>query len=427
MPDHSKELIRLLCQSVQSGVLQKAVFSGPGRPAEPIRRVDVRPIEIRDGKRYQFSAQTETQQTHRNLDASQAAAEFTRLCRDVYRNVRLETEFAVSEARVSKKGDWLLKTKAISKAKDSSPAEVASHNRTRNYLIPEGVPCPFLIHTGIMLHDGSVRASHSKKFRQINRFLEFINDIVDVLPTDRPLRIVDFGCGKSYLTFATHYLFSTILQRPCHLIGLDHRTDVIETCRKVTNSLSLQNLEFHVGDIAGYALDTPADLMISLHACDTATDDAILQAIQWNCAAILAVPCCQHELNEALSESALAPITTYGITKDRFAAIATDTMRAALLTSCGYQTQVMEFIETEHTPKNLLIRAIRRSGTSGSRAAADKALADVRNLRSQLGVEPLTLERRLMDSGLLESKARPEDDDTNPYGSSTHPQRNAAS
>lgn len=427
MPDHSKELVRLLCQSVKSGVLKKAVFSGPGSQAEPIRRVDVRPIEIRDGKRFQFSSQTETQETHRNLDAIQAAAEFARLCHDVYRNVRLETEFAVSEARVSKKGDWLLKTKALTKPKDTPAIQFDSHNRTRNYLIPEGVPCPFLIHTGIMLHDGSVRASHSKKFRQINRFLEFINDIVDALPSDRPLRIVDFGCGKSYLTFATHYLFSEILKRPCHIIGLDRRADVIETCHKVTQTLSLQNLEFHLGDIAGYLSDSPVDLVISLHACDTATDHAIAQAIEWNCSAILAVPCCQHELNEVLAETALAPITTYGITKDRFAAIVTDTMRAALLTACGYQTQVMEFIDMEHTPKNLLIRAIRRSGGTSPTAAAHKANADVRNLRAQLGVEPLTLERQLMEFNLLQPKIGQSAVEATESSSDTAPRQDVAS
>ena len=247
-----------------------------------------------------------------------------------------------------------------------------------------------------------MRADHSRKFRQINRFLEFIHDIAGALPSDRPLRIVDFGCGKSYLTFATHYLFSSILKRECHIVGLDRRTDVIDTCRKVVNSLSLSNLEFHVGDIAGFLSNGPVDLMISLHACDTATDDAIAQAIQWNSCAILAVPCCQHELNELLSETALSPITAYGITKDRFAAIATDTMRASLLTASGYQTQVMEFIDMEHTPKNLLIRAIKRkSGSAGAKAAGDKALTDVRQLRSQLGVGPLTLERRLNEHGVL--------------------------
>ena len=412
MPDHSKELVRLLCRSVLSGGLQKAVFSGPRIATESIRRVDVRPVEIRDSRRFQFTLQTETQQTHRNLDADEAAAEFTRLCQGVYRNVRLVTDSATSEARESGKGVWRLKTTRAPDASlntegNSSAPEVESHNRIRNYLIPEGVPCPFLIHTGIMSRDGSVRANHSRKFRQINRFLEFIHDIADALPSDRPLRIVDFGCGKSYLTFATHYLFSSILKRECHIVGLDRRTDVIETCRKVVTSLSLQNLEFHVGDIAGFLSHDPVDLMISLHACNTATDDAIAQAIQWGSSAILVVPCCQHELNEILPETALPPITTYGITKDRFAAIATDTMRASLLTASGYQTQVMEFIEMEHTPKNLLIRAImRKSGSGSAKAAGDKALKDVRQFRSQLQIEPLTLERRLYELGVLPSPSQ---------------------
>ena len=419
MPDHSRELVRLLCESVLSGGLQKAVFSGPLIATESIRRVDVRPVEIRERRFFQFTSQTETQQTHQNLDASAAAEEFTRLCQNVYGNVRLVTDSATSDARTSRKGVWFLKSKAAPAEKtipdeNSSGLESGSHNRIRNYLIPEGVPCPFLIHTGIMSRDGSVRANHSRKFRQINRFLEFIHDIVEALPSDRPLRIVDFGCGKSYLTFAVHYLFSNILQRAFHITGLDRRTDVIETCRKIVTNLSLPNLEFHVGDIAGFLSSDPVDLMISLHACDTATDDAIAQAIQWNCSAILAVPCCQHELNDMLRESALAPITSFGITKDRFAAIATDTMRAALLTACGYQTQVMEFIDMEHTPKNLLIRAIKRtSGSVGAKALAANALSEVRHLRSQLGIEPLTLERRLNDPGVLKSPDHPKlpDDD----------------
>lgn len=407
MPDHSTELVRLLCESVLSGGLQKVVFSGPRTATEPIRRVDVRPVEIREGRRFQFTQQTETQQTHQNLDAREAAAEFTRLCKDVYRNVRLVTDSATSEARTSRKGLWFLKTVAAAAAtldtnENSTAPDAGSHNRVRNYLIPEGVPCPFLIHTGVMSRDGSVKASHSRKFRQINRFLEFVHDIADALPSDRPLRIVDFGCGKSYLTFATHYLFSHILKRECHIVGLDCRTDVIETCRRIVSSLSLPNLEFHIGDIAGFLSTDPIDLMISLHACDTATDDAIAQAIQWNCSAILAVPCCQHELNELLPDTALSPITNYGITKDRFAAIATDTMRASLLTACGYQTQVMEFIDMEHTPKNLLLRAIRRkSGTGGGKSASAKALTDVQKMRLQLGMGPLSLERTLNELGSL--------------------------
>ncbi|MDA1231312.1 MAG: SAM-dependent methyltransferase [Planctomycetota bacterium] len=417
MPDHSKELVQLLCESVLSGDLKKAVFSRPRKASESIHRVEIRPVELRDGQRFQFASLTETQVTHQNLDTTAAATEVARLCQHVYRSIRLVTDTAVTEARTSKKGLWFLKTTAVTTStlnsvpvaltstNENSPAPVlAPHDRARNYLIPEGVPCPFLIHTGVMSREGKVHASQSRKFRQINRFLEFINDIVDALPSDRLLRIVDFGCGKSYLTFATHYLFTTILKRDCQIIGLDRRTDVIDTCRKVVASLSLQNLEFHVGDIAGFLSNAPVDLMISLHACDTATDDAIAQAIQWNSSAILAVPCCQHELNEILTDTALAPITSFGITKDRFAALATDTMRASLLTACGYQTQVLEFIEMEHTPKNLLIRAIRRKpGIGGAKSVAGKALTELRRQRSRLGIPPLMLERRLNELDLLAS------------------------
>lgn len=409
MTDHSRELVRLLRESVLSTSLRKVVFSSPGTDKEPIRRIDVRPIELQGKIKFQFTLQTETQQTHRNLDAQGTVAEMIRLCQQVYRNVRLVTDGATTEARTAKKGGWFLKTRAtakattISAADNNAPAnEVLSHNRVRNYLIPEGVPCPFLIHTGVMSRDGSVRAQFARKFRQINRFLEFIHDIVEGLPSDRQLQIVDFGCGKSYLTFATHYLFSTILNRNCHIVGLDRRSDVIQSCRGIVSSLSLQNLEFHVGDIAGFQPSGPVDLMISLHACDTATDDALAQAIAWKCSAILAVPCCQHELNDQLGESAMSPMTTWGITKDRFAAIATDTMRASLLVASGYHTQVMEFIDIEHTPKNLLIRATRRtSGSTGAKTAAAKALIDARQLRRQLGTGPLALERRLNELGLI--------------------------
>ncbi|MCA9010490.1 MAG: SAM-dependent methyltransferase [Planctomycetaceae bacterium] len=409
MTDHSRELVRLLRESVLSTSLRKAVFSSPGTDKELIRRIDVRPIELQGKIKFQFTLQTETQQTHRNLNAQATVAEMIRLCQQVYRNVRLVTDAATTEARTAKKGGWFLKTRATAKATTTSaadnsvPANVPlSHNRVRNYLIPEGVPCPFLIHTGVMSRDGSVRAQFARKFRQINRFLEFIHDIVDDLPSDRQLQIVDFGCGKSYLTFATHYLFSTILNRSCYIVGLDRRSDVIQSCRDIVSSLSLTNLEFHVGDIAGFQPGGPVDLMISLHACDTATDDALAQAIAWKCSAILAVPCCQHELNDQLGESALSPMTTWGITKDRFAAIATDTMRASLLVASGYHTQVMEFIDIEHTPKNLLIRATRRtSGSTGAKTAAAKALTDARQLRRQLGTEPLALERRLNELGLI--------------------------
>ncbi len=399
MPDHAEELCQLLKDAASDGSLLKCVFSSPRSAERQFQRVDVRPVEVRGQRLLQFTKHTATQQLHGNLNAEEAGVELIRLACFAFRNVRLSTSTASCDARFSRKGKCFLRQEAA--RNEPVPTDAVPHDRTRNYLIPEGVPCPFLIHTGVMTNEGSVRASHSRKFRQINRYLEFIRDVVDVLPSDRPLQIVDFGCGKSYLTFATHYLLTTLLKRDCRIVGLDRRTDVVDTCAKIVKELGLTNLEFQVGDIAGYASSSHVDLVISLHACDTATDEALAQAVRWQSSVILAVPCCQHELNSHLSGSALGPLTNYGVSKERFASLATDALRASLLTAAGYQTQLMEFIDTEHTPKNLLIRCVRPVERTVADAVAKKALQEVRGLSQQLSLPPLTLERRLIESGHL--------------------------
>lgn len=347
----------------------------------------------------QFTSQTATQEFHKNLNLDEAASELVRLATKDFKNSHFTTDSASFEARFSKKGKCFLSKKPIA-ATTLTPPNEKPHNRVRNYLIPEGTPCPFLVETGIMAKTGIVIASHSRKFRQVNRFLEFIHDIAESLPTDRTIRVIDFGCGKSYLTFATHYLLTTILQRDVEIIGLDWREDVVKSCSTIVEKLGLQNLRFLVGDIAGYVSNTDIDLVISLHACDTATDEAIAQAIRWQCKAILAVPCCQHELNGHLSTTALPPITSFGISKERFASLATDSMRVALLNAVGYQTQLLEFIETEHTPKNLLIRGVRNQEHSATDAKT-RSGSEVGTMRALLGIPPLTLERRLIELGLI--------------------------
>jgi len=404
MSDHAEDLLRLLSESATAKTLTKAVFSTP-RSAEPeFQRVSIRPVDVRGRWLIQVTSQSATQEFHKNWEVAEAVPELTRLATKVFRNVRITTTTGIYEARTSRKGKCFLRKESLPAVTATPP--VASHNRTRNYLIPEGVPCPFLIHTGVMTKEGSVRASHSRKFGQINRFLEFINDVVDLLPTDRPINIVDFGCGKSYLTFATHYLLTSILKRDCQITGLDRRSDVVQTCTKIATDLQLPNLTFSVGDIAGFESTSTVDLVISLHACDTATDEALAQAVRWQSRVILAVPCCQHELNEHLSVGSLAPLSSYGLIKERFASLTTDAMRGTLLTAAGYQTQILEFIDMEHTPKNLLIRSVRRSEKTATDAAA-KALAEISSLREQLQVPPLTLERRLNERGLLLSAVVP--------------------
>ena len=399
MPDHAYELTELLANAAANKALVKATFSGPRSPESLFLRVAVRPIEVRGGSMLQFTSQTATQEFHKNLSLDEAANELVRLATKDFKNSHFTTDSASFEARFSKKGKCFLSKKPNATTTLSFPLE-QPHNQLRNHLIPEGTPCPFLVETGIMSKTGIVLASHSRKFRQINRFLEFIHDIAESLPSDRTIRVIDFGCGKSYLTFATHYLLTTILKRDVEIIGLDRREDVVKTCSAIVERLGIQNLRFTVGDIAGYVSNANVDMVISLHACDTATDEAIAQAIRWQSKAILAVPCCQHELNSHLSASALAPVTSFGISKERFASLATDSMRVALLNAVGYQTQLLEFIETEHTPKNLLIRSVRNQECPATDAKT-RSRSEVGTLRALLGIPPLTLERKLVELGIL--------------------------
>jgi len=413
MPDHLDELTSLLCRSVSDPTLQKILFSTPRSSKLGFIRVAIRPIEVRGSRMIQFTSQSATQQFHQNYDEPAAAIELVRLATKEFRNIHLVTGVGSYEARFSRKGKCFLRMEARRQAKVSK--EVAgietslqsanpsgSHNRVRNYLIPEGVPCPFLVQTGVMSKDGDVHTSHSRKFRQINRFLEFIHDVVDQLPTDRTIQVVDFGCGKSYLTFATQYLLTSLLKRDCQIIGLDQRSDVVETCQKIAEELGLSNLEFEVGDIAGYDANREIDLVISLHACDTATDDAIAKAVCWQSRVILAVPCCQKELNGLLKPGTLSPITSFGLTKERFASMATDTIRATLMKVAGYETQLVEFIDMEHTPKNILIRGIRKSKSGEAvKLAGVRAMKEHLQMRTLLDVPPLALERRLTEQKAL--------------------------
>lgn len=241
-------------------------------------------------------------------------------------------------------------------------------NRQKNYLISEGNPVPFMVLLGLMTSDGKVINAKHDKFRQINRFLEFINDILPEIQKqteNKPLKIADFGCGKSYLTFAVHYFLTEIKHIPVEIIGLDLKKDVIEYCNKIAAQLNLKGIKFDIGNIADYNYQNEPDIVITLHACDTATDFALNYAVKHNCKAILSVPCCQHEINSQLNKNSVPeefkPLLKYGIIKERFAALATDALRGELLENAGYNVQLLEFIDIEHTPKNILIRAVKKS------------------------------------------------------------------
>lgn len=212
-----------------------------------------------------------------------------------------------------------------------------------------------------------------KKFRQINRFLEFIEDVLDELPKDRALRIIDFGCGKSYLTFAMYYYLHELKGYRVQMTGLDLKEDVIARCAGLAEKYGYEQLRFRTGDIASYEGTEQADMVVTLHACDTATDYALQKAVAWKAKVILSVPCCHHELNRQIRSDLMRPVLKYGLIKERVAALLTDAFRADLLEQQGYQVQILEFIDMEHTPKNILIRAVRKEGAEKGKGRTELA------------------------------------------------------
>ncbi|MEZ6060133.1 MAG: SAM-dependent methyltransferase [Planctomycetaceae bacterium] len=406
MADAADELKRLIGDCVAADELKKAVFSRPADRSSQVSRVDVRPILLKGRRTYQFASRTGNQEVHQNLLPEQAAGELMELASGRFRDITIHTTTAVWFGRRSRKGVCSLKQQVRTDppaGQSDDDDSLSSHDRRRQYLIPDGVPVPFLVATGIMSADGRVKAKHFRKFRQINRFAEFIRDVADRLPSTGTLRVIDFGCGKSYLTFATHYLLTSILGRDAAITGLDRRADVIETCVKIVEELRLPGLNFAVGDIASLEPDGDVHLTISLHACDTATDDALAKAVLWRSAVILAVPCCQHELAAALSRDVQPMLSRHGILHERFCAMATDAVRASLLEQAGYSTVVQEFIDMQHTPKNVLIRAIRRTATDRPRDVDDPA-AQLRKFSETFRLPMLRLERQLEEYGLLTAR-----------------------
>ena len=229
----------------------------------------------------------------------------------------------------------------------------------KQYILKEGVPVPFLIDLGVMSAQGKIVHARYDKFRQINRFLEFIEDVLPRLSREREVTILDFGCGKSYLTFAMYYYLRELKGYDVNIIGLDLKMDVIEKCNSLALRYGYEKLHFYHGDIADYEGVSSVDMVVTLHACDTATDYALAKAVEWGAEVILSVPCCQHEVNKQIKNEMLEPVLRYGILKERMSALITDAVRANLLESKGYDTQILEFIDMEHTPKNLLIRAVK--------------------------------------------------------------------
>jgi SAM-dependent methyltransferase len=318
-------------------------------------RILIRPVTLKNREMIQITEYIKTKAHHRNISQVDGYSYIFQQINH-YEQVQLYSQEADYHIRLSQKGDIRIRKTAPTRTKTG-----ALHNRLKPYLLQEGEPIPFLIELGIMSAHGKIKADKQHKFRQINRFLEMVADILPHLPQDKTLHILDFGCGKAYLTFALFYYFRNILKKTVKIHGLDLKQEVIEDCSSLARRLEYEDLTFSLGDIKAYTPSHEVDLVITLHACDTATDAALEKAIRWKSKVILTVPCCQKELFPQLHNATLNPLLKHGILKERFAALATDAARALLLEILGYSTDVIEFIDLEHTPKNLLIRSIRKS------------------------------------------------------------------
>ena len=335
--------------------LQQIVISGV-REKTGTTKVRVRPILLKDKLVYQFTQTVGAKELHSNYDASEAVRLICDYMEKQFKQLQLEHRNMSLSVLVSKKGKMTIKQKA--RSGDDFKQQDLGHNRQKKYILDPEKKVGFLMDLGVMSRDGAIVKAHYDKFRQINRFLEFIEDVLWRLPADREIAIIDFGCGKSYLTFAMYYYLHELKGLDVRIVGLDLKEDVIDKCNRLSKKYGYEKLVFVKGDIASYDKVSKVDMVVTLHACDTATDLAIAKAVAWQAGVILSVPCCQHELNTQIANEVLAPLLSYGIIKERMAALITDGLRAQMLEGAGYDTQILEFVEMEHTPKNLLIRAV---------------------------------------------------------------------
>lgn len=321
---------------------------------EEFDKITIRPILLKSEFIYQITYNYKNKVTHENLKDHEMIEKVMGFFETNFKQGQIYTSGADYQILVSKK----FKVNILKKA-PSKKAVNLEHNRKKNYIIPEDQPCAFLSRLGVMNEKGKVFASKYDKFRQINRFLEMIADVAIHFEQHKKINIIDFGCGKSYLTFAMYHYFVDILKMDVNIIGLDLKKDVVKHCNLIAKDLGYKDLQFKIGDIEHFEGLKKVDMVVTLHACDTATDAALAKSIEWNADVILSVPCCQHELFEQVHNEVMVPLEKHGIIKERMSALITDSIRANILEIMGYKTQIIEFIDLEHTPKNLLIRAIK--------------------------------------------------------------------
>lgn len=370
----------LLEQCIQKNLIDLTISGLKKKNEELPVKIKVRPVAMKDKIEYQVSEFIGRKVFHKNYKKDELKKKITDWMQEDYK----QAQFTMTDATAQILSGKHSQTVKYKKCKEVRVQRDLSHNRTKRYILPEGMPVGFLIDLGVMTKEGKIVRQKYDKYRQINRFLEFVEDILPQLSKEREQTIIDFGCGKSYLTFAMYYYLKELKGYDIRIIGLDLKEDVIAHCNELKDKYGYGKLSFLVGDIASYTDVDAVDMVVTLHACDTATDYALAKAVQWGAKVILSVPCCQHEANRMMENELLQPVLQYGILKERMAAIMTDAVRANLLTAKGYDTQILEFIDMEHTPKNLLIRAVYTGKDSENAAEALKNMEEALHLNLTL-------------------------------------------
>ncbi len=360
MPDDYRDLVRTAVLDPESFV--RAAFSGqqPGQPLDWMR-VTLRTVEVRNVRHIQFAYYDAKKCITKNYAGADAAAPLDSLLTLAFKNLFVATTQEEIQIGISKTG-----TPRIHRARIARPAEAIAltHDRQKDLLLPEGRPDPYLQAIGFMTADGRIKADKQKKFRQINEFLKMIQQTGELEKFDKPiLDVVDYGCGNAYLTFGVYHYLNHILGRPARMIGVDVRADLLTKHLQTARSLGWEHLTFENRTIADYVPSGPPDITLALHACDTATDEALAQGIHWASKLIVSVPCCHHHLQEQIqlqgAPEMFRAVYRHGILAERLGDILTDSFRALILRIMGYQTEVLQFISPEHTAKNVMIRSVR--------------------------------------------------------------------
>ena len=371
------DITQLLDICISDKLIDMVISGQKNKSEDKAVKVRIRPVILKNEIEYQVSEFVGRKVLHSNHSAADVKKKIIDYMTEDFKQAQINMTDAAATILSSKSKTLTCKYK---KAGQLKVQRDLSHNRTKKYIIQEGKPVAFMIDLGVMGQDGKIIRTRYDKFRQINRFLEYIEDILPKLDKERELTIIDFGCGKSYLTFAMYYYLKELKGYNIRIIGLDLKADVIEHCNELRTRYGYDKLDFYVGDIATYKDVDKVDMVVTLHACDTATDYALAKAVKWGAEVILSVPCCQHEANRTIKSDILSPVMDYGILKERMAAIVTDAARAKLLTANGYDTQILEFIDMEHTPKYLLIRAVKSSKEDISAREKTKDMLEALNL-----------------------------------------------